>query len=301
MYDRLGQLLYVGKANNVRSRVLSHLREEHPRGLLPRWTRLVGRIDARLAYSEIEALLVEADLIARMRPGFNRRLKTWRKYCYLVQTDDATAPYSVSLQSLPWKRCFGPYRSRRQAVRIIEALHFAFAQIDIGVNLRQQVGDLLSGRNDRLAHEIEQRCEKREDSEKLSLSEKAALEYSKILRNAYIRGKLLREAETAWGGLTLLSREPETLTFAVVTSASLHLRRVTSSIDGMHALLHDYHEMVADEFDAKPPGIPKQKIDLLCLIAQNARRAREALRIQRRQIALDLAAEEMLAWCRSRD
>jgi hypothetical protein len=294
-YDRLGQLLYIGKAKNIRARILEHLREDHSAGLFPKWTHLVGRIEARLAHSETEALLVEADLIAKARPGFNRRMKTWRKYCYLVETGEPSAPFSISLQVVPWKQYFGPYRSRRQAVRIIEALHFVFRQNDAGDDMFRRVRDLLSGRDDALVDELERRCESCDNPEGHSLAQEVTLGYGDILRRTHMRGRLLREAATAWGGLTLISHVSEILTFAFVSSAGLHLRRISADIDGTEALLRDYCRMVAHEFSNKSPVIPKRTIDLLCLIAQGARRPGRQLSILSSSTALKLSAAKMLA------
>jgi excinuclease UvrABC nuclease subunit len=78
--DGAGELLYIGKAKNVRARVLSHFRESAPDPLLLlRWTHLVRRIEVRPAESEVEALLVKADLVGRLRPPFNRQMRSWSR------------------------------------------------------------------------------------------------------------------------------------------------------------------------------------------------------------------------------
>jgi len=122
-HDGAGELLYIGKAKNVRARVLSHFRESVPHPLLlRRWTHLVRQIEVRPAESEMEALLVEADLVGRLRPPFNRQMRSWSRYCYLLPTDDHANPLSISCQLQSWRRCFGPYRTRRQAVGTVEAV-----------------------------------------------------------------------------------------------------------------------------------------------------------------------------------
>ena len=122
-YECSGDLLYIGSEKNVRARVLGHFREPGDSTLLlrPRTHRTV-RIEVRPAQSEMEALLVEADLIARLRPPFNRQMRSWSRYCYLLPTDDHANPLSISCQLQSWRRCFGPYRTRRQAVGTVEAV-----------------------------------------------------------------------------------------------------------------------------------------------------------------------------------
>ena len=113
-YDGAGGPLYIGKAKNVRARVLNHFREPGNSTLLLRpWTHRIVRIEVRPAQSEMEALLVEADLIARLRLPFNRQMRSWPRYCYLFSTDDLANPLSISCQLQSWRRCFGPCRTRR--------------------------------------------------------------------------------------------------------------------------------------------------------------------------------------------
>jgi DNA polymerase-3 subunit epsilon len=81
--DRAGQVLYVGKSKDVRSRVRSYFygdARKHVQDLLGR----VGSIQAiPTPGGELEALVVESRLIARYEPRYNRRGKGWRRSAYL--------------------------------------------------------------------------------------------------------------------------------------------------------------------------------------------------------------------------
>ncbi len=68
MLDAAGKVLYVGKAKRLRRRVVSYTRTD---GLVPRIRRMVERtraMEATLTGSEGEALLLEANLIRRLKP-----------------------------------------------------------------------------------------------------------------------------------------------------------------------------------------------------------------------------------------
>lgn len=295
-YDRQGQLLYIGKAKNVRSRVLAHLRETKPRVLIPPWTRLIAQIEVRPAHSETEALLVEADLIARSRPFFNRRMKSWRKYCYIVETDDPLSPFSVSLQLAPWKHHFGPYPTRRQAVRIIEALHFVLQEKNTHGGVRRRIRDLLSGSDDTLAAELERRCEHPSDAEESSPRSRSFRDCTETLRKAFLRGRLLRESAAAWEGLVFVSQVSGILTFVFVTPAGLHLHRVNGDDEGMSALLECYRKTVSRGIRHDARHVPKQLTDVLCLVARGARRRRSPLMIRPWAVASSASAKEMREW-----
>ena len=82
--DKAGAALYVGKAVNLRNRVRSYFQEGLELG--PRTAAMVEKIkkiEHIVVESEIEALLLEADLIKRLKPKYNVRLKDDKAYKYI--------------------------------------------------------------------------------------------------------------------------------------------------------------------------------------------------------------------------
>ncbi len=82
--NKVGRVLYVGKANNLRERVKSYFQrpmelEPHKQLMMPQ----VKRIDHLVTGSEIEALLLEANLIKKNRPKYNILLKDDKSYKYI--------------------------------------------------------------------------------------------------------------------------------------------------------------------------------------------------------------------------
>lgn len=85
--DEQSSVLYVGKANNIKSRVLSYFR---PTGLATKTMRLVERtkdIQFTVTESETEALLLEQSFIKREKPPFNVLLRDDKSYPYILITD----------------------------------------------------------------------------------------------------------------------------------------------------------------------------------------------------------------------
>ncbi len=84
MKDSAGQVIYVGKAVNLRSRVRSYFHSSPD--LAPKLQRLLARIadlDFIVTDSELEALILECTLIKRHRPRFNVRFKDDKRYPYI--------------------------------------------------------------------------------------------------------------------------------------------------------------------------------------------------------------------------
>ena len=109
-------LIYVGKALNLRERVLSHFMSAERDAKSQRLAAQVRRIEWTETAGELGALLLEARVVRESKPVYNRRLRgggelfTWRI------DDDGSAPQLTALQGpLPSGDIFGLYRSARQA------------------------------------------------------------------------------------------------------------------------------------------------------------------------------------------
>jgi excinuclease ABC subunit C len=90
MKDRVGTIIYIGKAKNLRKRITSYFSMHDPK-LVWKTSRLVDRIadiDFVVTDNEIEAFLLESNLIKRYRPVFNIELKDQQRYTYLKITDE---------------------------------------------------------------------------------------------------------------------------------------------------------------------------------------------------------------------
>ena len=92
--DARGEVLYVGKATNLRSRVRSYFSTDDRRKI-GQLLRETARIDHTVCPTPLEAAVLEVRLIHRFEPRFNRQAKTWRRYVYLKLTTDAFPRLSV--------------------------------------------------------------------------------------------------------------------------------------------------------------------------------------------------------------
>src|SRR5437016_171591 len=128
MIDAKGDVLYVGKAKNIRKRIVAYTR---PTGYDPRIERMIA-VTAALEFvttaTETEALLLEANLIKRLRPRFNVLLRDDKSFPYILITGDHPAPQISKhrgARSRPGDY-FGPFASVWAVNRTITALERAF-------------------------------------------------------------------------------------------------------------------------------------------------------------------------------
>ena len=110
--DRAGQVLYVGKAKNLRSRVRSYFTSDHsasPKHQL--LVRQIADVETIVVASETQSLLLENNLIKEHLPRFNVRLKDDKSYPSIAVTMKEPFPRVLVTRrrDLPGARYFGPY------------------------------------------------------------------------------------------------------------------------------------------------------------------------------------------------
>ncbi len=128
MIDAKGEVLYVGKAKNIRKRIVAYTR---PTGYEPRIERMIAAT-ASLEFvstsTETEALLLEANLIKRLRPRYNVTLRDDKSFPYILITGDHWAPQILKHRGARTRKgsYYGPFASVWAVNRTITALQRAF-------------------------------------------------------------------------------------------------------------------------------------------------------------------------------
>ena len=126
MKDAEGQVLYIGKARNLKARVTSYFRAA---GLASKTMALVSRvadIDTIVTTSEMEALLLEQSLIKQEKPPYNVVLRDDKSYPFIRVTDHKHPRLSLHRGAKRGGgRYFGPYPSAgsvRDSIHILQKL-----------------------------------------------------------------------------------------------------------------------------------------------------------------------------------
>jgi excinuclease ABC subunit C len=128
MIDAHGDVLYVGKAKNIKKRVAAYAR---PTGLDTRIERMIAAtrtLEFIVTRTETEALLLEANLIKRLRPRFNVVLRDDKSFPYILITSDHWAPQILKHRGARTRpgHFYGPFASVWAVNRTVNALQRAF-------------------------------------------------------------------------------------------------------------------------------------------------------------------------------
>ena len=126
--NQRGKVIYVGKAKNLRSRVRSYFRNVKK---LTGKTRLlvnhVADVDVIITSSEVEALILENNLIKKLKPRYNINLKDDKTYPYLVITREPFPRIVLTRQVVhDGSLYFGPYTEAGQLRSVLELISSIF-------------------------------------------------------------------------------------------------------------------------------------------------------------------------------
>jgi DNA polymerase III subunit epsilon len=142
--DRHDQVLYVGRARDLRARLRSYFRSERLRPAVEAAVGATERIEWRVLGSELEAALAELRLIRELRPPANSRMVRPDRYVWLRQRGDAVV---VSAKPPRDASIRGPLRSRRTAQLAARTLepHELERPVSALPRLRRRLRELAEG------------------------------------------------------------------------------------------------------------------------------------------------------------
>jgi excinuclease ABC subunit C len=128
MIDSNGEVLYVGKAKHLRKRILAYQRPTGHNTRIARMIAASAAIEFVSTATETEALLLEANLIKRLRPRFNVLLRDDKSFPYILISGDHPAPQICKHRGSRSSAgdYFGPFASVWAVNRTITALERAF-------------------------------------------------------------------------------------------------------------------------------------------------------------------------------
>ncbi len=114
MHDKNDTIIYVGKAVNLKNRVRQYFRASHREGIRKdQMVTLIDRFEYIITDSELEALVLECNLIKEHRPKYNILLKDDKTYPYIKVTLGETYPRVLFSRQMKKDKSqyFGPYTS----------------------------------------------------------------------------------------------------------------------------------------------------------------------------------------------
>ena len=128
MLGRQDEVLYIGKANNLRKRVSSYAGLSRHGNRIARMISRVRDLRCTVTRTETDALLLEASLIKRQRPKFNVLLQDSKSFPYILLARDHAAPQILKHRGAFARKgaYFGPFASVRAVNQTLRLLQGAF-------------------------------------------------------------------------------------------------------------------------------------------------------------------------------
>ena len=128
MLDGEGTVLYVGKAKNLKARVRSYARPTGHNNRILRMIEATRDMEFIRTETETDALLLEANLIKRLRPRYNILLRDDKSFPYILLADDHAVPQLIKHRGARRRpgSYFGPFASAGAVNRSLNTLQRAF-------------------------------------------------------------------------------------------------------------------------------------------------------------------------------
>ncbi|MBW9077698.1 excinuclease ABC subunit UvrC [Agrobacterium pusense] len=128
MFNEAGDVLYVGKARSLKKRVGNYAQGRVHSNRIAQMVRHTTHMEFVTTRTETEALLLEANLIKRLRPRFNVLLRDDKSFPYILITADNRAPAIFKHRGARARKgdYFGPFASAGAVGRTINSLQRAF-------------------------------------------------------------------------------------------------------------------------------------------------------------------------------
>ena len=128
MFDAKGDVLYVGKARNLKARVGSYARGQGHSNRITRMIAQTAAMEFVTTATEREALLLEANLIKQLKPRFNVVMRDDKSFPYILLTGDGEAPQIVKHRGARRRKgdYYGPFASVWALNGTVNALQRAF-------------------------------------------------------------------------------------------------------------------------------------------------------------------------------
>ncbi len=143
MHDEADTIIYVGKAINLHSRVRSYFRKNIGRGpQIDKMVTLISRFEYIVTDSELEALVLENNLIKEHRPKYNTMLKDDKTYPYIKVTVGEAYPRVLLSRTMKkdHAKYFGPYTSAAAVKDTIELINKLYQFRTCNKNLPKDCG-----------------------------------------------------------------------------------------------------------------------------------------------------------------
>ncbi len=121
-----GGILYIGKAKVLRSRVASYFRGEVLGPRIQQMADQVSDVEVIVTNNEVEALVLENNLIKHHQPKYNINLRDAKNYAYILLTEEEYPRIGIARRASEKGQYFGPFVSARERNHVLSVLKRVF-------------------------------------------------------------------------------------------------------------------------------------------------------------------------------
>ncbi|MBN2728237.1 MAG: excinuclease ABC subunit C [Bacteroidales bacterium] len=133
------EIIYIGKARNLKKRVSSYFHKEHSSAKLKLLVRKINNINVIHVNSEFDALLLENNLIKEYKPRYNVLLKDDKTYPWIcITSEDFPTIFSTRSANIKNAEYFGPYPSVRMMRALLELIRNIYPLRTCKLNLTEK-------------------------------------------------------------------------------------------------------------------------------------------------------------------
>ena len=138
-FDQEGEILYVGKAKNLKKRVGSYFTKKHENGKTNVLVKKIADIKTIVVGSEIEALLLENNLIKKYKPKYNIMLKDDKTYPWIcIKKERFPRIFSTRKLVKDGSEYFGPYASVKMMNTVLDLIRQLYPLRNCNYNLSEE-------------------------------------------------------------------------------------------------------------------------------------------------------------------
>lgn len=138
-FDKNGDILYVGKAKNIKKRVASYFSKNHDNGKTIILVRKIADIKYIVVVTELDALLLENNLIKKYKPRYNIQLKDDKTYPWIcIKKEPFPRIFSTRRVIKDGSKYFGPYPSGRVMHTLLQLFKELFPLRTCNLDLRPE-------------------------------------------------------------------------------------------------------------------------------------------------------------------
>ena len=138
-FDSEGKILYVGKAKNLKKRVFSYFQKEHDRAKTAMLVRRIADIKFIIVDTELDALLLENNLIKKYQPRYNVSLKDDKTFPWIcIKNERFPRIFHTRKLVKDGSRYFGPYANVKMMHNLLELIHKLYPTRNCNLNLSDE-------------------------------------------------------------------------------------------------------------------------------------------------------------------